>query len=430
MLTRGVRALRLWLGLLPILLSLSCERVPLLAPTGSTINLTSSTNVLSADGTVAVIAQVMEASGYPPHSGTQVTFISTLGRMDPPDAQTDVNGRAVTRFIAGGSNGTATISAISGGATTGTTGALRLSVGSAAVGKVNVDANPAMVAATGGSSTITAVVLDVNGNPLSGSPVVFSTNVGTLSTSVVNADANGRASTVLTTIQEATVTASVGVTGSSGGSGGTGGTGGTTTPSGPQTATTTVKIAGRPSISITLPSTPPSKGLGASYTFVVTPAATNASPIQSVTVNWGDGTATQSLGTISGSQTTTHTYSRDDTFTITATVTDALGATSIASASVTVIPVASLGVVVELSSSPTNFKLVTARVQITVPAGLGVVSTRINWDYPNGSTESLGGFTGGTLTHVYPTAGTYTVVVSVTDTLGRTEQGTNTIVVQ
>src|ERR1700758_2741913 len=73
----------------------SCQRVPLLAPSGSTITLTASTNVLPINGTTAIIAQVIEAAGTPPHSGTHVTFTTSLGAVQPSDAETDAGGRAV-----------------------------------------------------------------------------------------------------------------------------------------------------------------------------------------------------------------------------------------------------------------------------------------------------------------------------------------------
>src|SRR6516225_10706458 len=87
----------------------SCEKVPLLAPTGSTITLTSSTYVLSANGSAAILAQVIEAAGTPPHSGTHVQFTTTLGRVVPPEAETDSSGRATATFFASSSNGLATI---------------------------------------------------------------------------------------------------------------------------------------------------------------------------------------------------------------------------------------------------------------------------------------------------------------------------------
>ena len=41
------------------LATVSCERVPLLAPTGSTITLTASTTALSVNGTAQLIAQLL-----------------------------------------------------------------------------------------------------------------------------------------------------------------------------------------------------------------------------------------------------------------------------------------------------------------------------------------------------------------------------------
>src|SRR6266550_1633040 len=103
-------------ALFALALTAACQRVPLLAPSGSSITLTASTTALSANGTTPIIAQVIEAAGTPPHSGTHVTFTTTLGRIEPSEASTDINGRVTATFIAGGSNGTATISALSGGA--------------------------------------------------------------------------------------------------------------------------------------------------------------------------------------------------------------------------------------------------------------------------------------------------------------------------
>ncbi len=52
------------------LLVSACEKVPLMAPTGSTIILTASTNALPVNATTDIIATVLEAAGTPPHSGT------------------------------------------------------------------------------------------------------------------------------------------------------------------------------------------------------------------------------------------------------------------------------------------------------------------------------------------------------------------------
>ena len=70
-------------------------------------------------------------------------------------------------------------------------GALKILVGTAAVGKVIVSASPALVPALGGSSTVSAVVFDVNGNALVSAPVSFSTTAGMLSTSLATTDKAG-----------------------------------------------------------------------------------------------------------------------------------------------------------------------------------------------------------------------------------------------
>src|ERR1700686_1608137 len=165
--------LNVCLGMALSLAAASCEKVPLLAPTGSTISLTVGATALPENGSVAIIAQVLESAGVPPHSGTEVTFTTTLGTIQPATALTDVSGRVTVTFNAGTSNGTATIGALSGGATTGTTGAIRILIGTAGVDGVTLSASPSTISANGGVATITATVLDINGNNLAFVPVRF-----------------------------------------------------------------------------------------------------------------------------------------------------------------------------------------------------------------------------------------------------------------
>ena len=83
------------------LLTVACQKVPLLAPSGSTITLTSSATALPVNGTADIIAQVIEAAGTPPHSGTLVTFTTNLGSVQPSEAETDLSGRVVVKYVAG-----------------------------------------------------------------------------------------------------------------------------------------------------------------------------------------------------------------------------------------------------------------------------------------------------------------------------------------
>jgi hypothetical protein len=194
------------------LLVAACERVPLLAPSGSTISLTAAATALPSNGSTDIIAQVIESGGTPPHSGTLVTFTTSFGTVQPSQAETDVSGRVQVKFVAGTGSGTATITALSGGVSASGTNAVKIVCGAAAVGRVIVTANPTLVPALGGTVAITALVIDINGNPLNSVPVSFATTAGSLANSIVNADQNGQAQTTLRTAQTATVTASVGAT--------------------------------------------------------------------------------------------------------------------------------------------------------------------------------------------------------------------------
>ena len=69
---------------LPIATS-ACQKVPLLAPTGSSITLSTPTAVLPLNGTTTITAQVLEAAGTPPHSGTLVNFTTTMGTIQPAE---------------------------------------------------------------------------------------------------------------------------------------------------------------------------------------------------------------------------------------------------------------------------------------------------------------------------------------------------------
>ncbi len=407
----------------------SCQKVPLLAPSGSTIVLTAGTNAVPTNTSADIIAHVLEPAGTPPHQGTHVTFTTTLGTIEPADATTDVNGRVIVKFLAGNANGTATITASSGGATTGTNGSLRIAVGSAAVGRVIVNAEPATVPNTGGSTTITASVLDINGNALSSTPVSFTTTAGSLSGVLSSTNTNGVASTTLTTSQQATVTASVGAqappSGTGGGTSGGGTGGGTSTSAGQASGSVTVNISAAPTVVITPPSTPPSVGVPVSFTFAVTVAAQNGSAVRSLTVNWGDGDSEQ-LGAVTGNAVAAHVYSATGTYRVTATVVDASGNTNTVSTTVTVVPVPRPSVIVT-ASPQTQFAGGTIRftIQVTTAAGIGVQATSIN--FGDGEIRQLGGATSITVEKEYATPGARTVTVTVLDTTGQTTEGTTRV---
>jgi len=431
------RPLRRWLATAVIVgLSLTigaCQKVPLLAPTGSTITLTAGSTALSVNGTTDIIAQVLEAAGTPPQDGTVVTFTTTLGSIEPSEARTN-GGRVTVKFRAGTANGTAIITASSGAASASGANAARVAVGTAAVGSVRVSANPTLLPATGGFSTITGTVIDINGNALSSAQVNFSTTAGTLDQGLVTTDLGGLATTILRTSSNATVTAAIGAQGGSTTPPATGG-GGTTTPpasSGQASGTVIVNVSSAPGLAITPPTTPPGEGLPASFTVAVTAATTNGSAVRDVNINWGDGSS-QSLGVVTGNAVVSHIFQTAGTYRITATATDTFGNSVSTSTSVTVIPVAlpTINITPSVPTQPNTSTNVTFTIQVTAPAGVNIKNAIIN--YGDGQSATLGGVNGTIVnTHTYANHSanqTFTVSVTVEDTLGRFTTGTTTIVV-
>ena len=190
------------IGLLAALIAVGCDKVTLSAPSNSTLTLTTAA---AANGGTQVVATVLEQAGTPVQNGTTVRFTSTLGRMDPAEAQTN-NGVASSTFQPGSDSGEATVT-VSSGATTATTKVL---AGTAQVDSVSVRASAGSVPATGGTVDITARVVNAAGSALSGVPVTFSTTAGSLSSTREVSDGNGEANTRLTTDSQAVVTATAG----------------------------------------------------------------------------------------------------------------------------------------------------------------------------------------------------------------------------
>ena len=101
--------------------SSACDKVPLTAPVASKISVSASSTALQPNGTTEVIAVVTEEAGTPVQNGTLVRFSTTGGRVDPGEATTR-DGVARTTFTAGGTAGTAKVTATSGAAAAGDPG--------------------------------------------------------------------------------------------------------------------------------------------------------------------------------------------------------------------------------------------------------------------------------------------------------------------
>ena len=387
--------LRLWvLGACSGLLIAGCDKLPLLAPQESTITLSTASAIVQANGVTEIRATVLEQGGTPVQNGTTVTFTTNLGTLSPADART-TNGVAAVQFLGNGQSGTASIRAISGGAVL--EDPLEILVGGAATSRVTVTATPSSVPSSGGSTTISALVADESGNPLGGVPVSFTTTAGTLSATVVNTDSAGIAKTTLTTNVQANVTATAGSTAS--------------TP-------LTVSVAVRPTVSIAVASgSTPIEGATATLSITAN-AGTGGSPIQNVTVNYGDGSSDQ-LGAITGTVAVQHVYRDDGSFTPSVTATDTAGNTATASTVIVVQPF--LVTITASQSSTTNTVTLTANT----PAGLSISSYA--WTFGDGSSSTT---TSNPVQHTYALDGTYTVRVTARSTTNETRQGSTTITVE
>jgi hypothetical protein len=383
-------------AILASLVGLSCDKMPLVAPTGTAITLVSATNVLPVNGSAEITAFLIQGvqsgsgttsgvtagGGTPVHNGTVVTFSTTMGRIEPAEAQTNA-GKAVVRLIGDGQSGTATIRAFSGGAAS---EPLEVKVGSAGAARVVATANPQSLPANGGTTSVTARVDDAQGNGLSGVPVSFSTDKGTLSQTLVLTSNQGFAVTQLTTTQAATVTASSG-----------------SVPQG------TVAISLRAQTTLTI--TPPATMIvSAPAAFTVTAGSTvsGAPPIvTNMQVDFGDGTPKTPPVTLASTaaQTIQHLFARKGSLTVVATGVDAEGSPVSNSVQVAVGGFTAAG-----SAQPSPATVgATVTFNISV-APATVIIDHYEFDFGDGNSTVT---SAGQTTHAFGSAGFRTVSVRV-----------------
>jgi len=409
------------IGILAFLsIAVACDKVPLLAPTGSVITLFPTATSVPLNGEITIVATVIEngvaaaapatgtgtgttttttrpGAGTPVHNGTLVSFTTTMGRIEPSEARTN-NGQVRVKFIAAGQSGLATVTAFSGGAS----GKLEnLKVGTAAAERVLISASPQTLSPSGGTSTITARVEDASGFGLAGVPVTFSTDAGTLSSSSVVTDGTGTASTTLTTSRAAKVTANV--------------IG--------KTAEVSVSLNPRTGVTLAGPTSAVSAGVPATFTVGVSGTAN----IRNVTLNFGDGDQ-RSLGAISGSTTIQHTYTEAGTYTVSATATEASGFSETVSTAVTILPGQPPAVIITASNNNPSV----GEVVIFTATVSGATSTvlRYEWNFGANAVPGTAVTTGNRATASYTATGTKVITVQVVQATGPSGDGTTAIVVR
>ena len=377
--------------LLPLALVAACDKVPLLAPTGTVINLFPVTTSVSLNSEVTIIATVIEngvassgsgsggstsraGNGTPVQNGTVISFTTSIGRIEPAEART-TNGQVNVRLITGGTSGTATITAFSGGASSQVT----LKVGAAAANTVTVTAAPPNLGSNGGSALITATVLDEGGSGVGGVAVTFTTDRGTVTPTTANTDGAGNATATLSTSGTAkvTVTAAGGKTGS---------------------ATVTVSARLLSSFNVNASS---KKVAGGPVQFDV--GIGSGANLANVHVDFGDGDSTD-LGPISSATSTLHAYCEPGQFNAVASAVDATGAREQLNTSVIIgsLPAA-------LGSSSTTTVNTPITFTVSGVADAQVARYRWTWDDGTGTFDTTAPQT----THTFTSRGLKTVRVDV-----------------
>jgi PKD repeat protein len=389
------------IALLPIAATTACDKVPLTAPTGSTVTLTTNTEILAVNGTAELTATVLESAGTFVQNGTVVTFTTTLGTLEPAEARTQ-NGKATVRLHAGTRSGTATVRAVSGSATGSgeeASNQVTIAIGGAAAGRVAISANPTNVSATGGSSVVTAIVFDTSGNRIQGVPVSFTTTAGSLSTAVAVSDANGEARTTLTTTRTATVTAQVG-----------GGGDGAVAP-----ATVEITAVAAPVVTVTPSTTTPFAGQTVTFTISIT--AADGTSIRTVTVDFGDGQTASPGPTTSVS----HVYSSPNTYTVRVTAEDSNGSRGTGSTTIVVQPTPPP--IVNLTASPAivnQNETVLFTVTVTGQGGYTPIIQSVTWDFGDGNVETTNGTS---RSHLYGSSNNFLAKATVRFTDGTSGVG-------
>lgn len=363
----------------------ACDRVPLLAPSGTTITLFATNSVLPVNGSTEITATVIESAGTAVQNGTLVTFATSLGNIEPRDARTH-NGQVTVKLFAGSRSGTAQVTAISGSASSsggeGATG-LEIVIGGAGASQVTLSATPAAVPSTGATVQLTAVVTDAAANPLPGVSVAFSTTAGALASATVVTGSSGAAHTSLSTNRAATVTARVGE----------------------HTAQATIEVTTVPVVAITSTTQTPTAGQPVSFTVSVTPAANSS--IRSVEVDFGDGES-QALGALNGTTNVSHVYAEAGTYTASATASDSNAETVTVSTVITVVAPTPLGVTIQASPSDPQIGTPVTFTATVTPA---TAVLRYDWSFGDSSVSTT---TGNQVSHVFSEDGQKTVSVTVT----------------
>jgi PKD repeat protein len=143
-----------------------------------------------------------------------------------------------------------------------------------------------------------------------------------------------------------------------------------------------------------------------------------ASDTHAVAIAWGDG-STENVSLAAGATSTSrgHTYLESGTYSVAVTVTDAGGMSVAGGTTVTAMNVApSLAALVLTPSSVTDHQTLTVSGTFSDPSAADTFTMNVAWGDGTSSNSSLvAGTRSFSASHQYPTAGTYDLIVTITD---------------
>ncbi len=84
------------------------------APSGTILSLTANPTAIGLEGTSTLTVTALTPEGGPAREGTEITFTTTLGRVEPATGRTDGAGRVGAALFAEGQAGSARVRATSG----------------------------------------------------------------------------------------------------------------------------------------------------------------------------------------------------------------------------------------------------------------------------------------------------------------------------
>lgn len=291
---------------------------------------------------------------------------------------------------------------------------------------ITISVSPDVLSQDGASqSLVTITARDSNGQPLRNLALRteiavngFITDFGTLSARNLVTDANGRASAIYTAPAAAQVSVDTGTQVQI-----------QVTPSGTDFGNATVRFASIRLVPVGVV-TPPTNGLTPRFVFnpgtptdhqnvlfdATTSTTTNAT-IVSYRWDFGDGDS-------ASGRTAQHDFGDPGTFSVTLVVTDSIGRTNSITQNVTVIQgTLPTAVIVASPSAATVGQAINFNGSTSKPAP-GRSISNFEWSFGDGTFGS-----GPVVAHAFGRAGTYTVILTVTDDAGRVNTTTQSITV-